>query len=74
MAEAELKINIVPQVAGVAEPGDTIMIGFDRSLSDFELAELREGFAEFTEITGVHIAFVEHVSSMVVAKGGPEDA
>lgn len=67
----ELKINIdvMPQIAAIAQPGDTIMIGFDRSLSDEELDQLREDFEGFTETTGVHIAFVEHATSMVVARG-----
>jgi hypothetical protein len=60
--------NMMPTVAAIARPGDTIMLGFDRSLTDFELNELAEDFSEFTEKTGVHIAFVEHVTSMVVAR------
>lgn len=67
----ELRINVdaTPAIAALAEPGDTILIGFDRSLSDEELDQLREDFTDFTEMTGVHIGFVEHVTSMVVAKG-----
>ena len=70
--EAQLKINVdvTSKLAALARPGDTILIGFDRSLSDEELDQLREDFEHFTETTGVHIAFVEHVTSMVVAKGG----
>lgn len=56
------------KIAALARPGDTILIGFDRSLSDAELDELREGFQDFTETTGVHIAFVEHAASMVVSR------
>jgi hypothetical protein len=76
MAEARLKIDITPQIAAIARPGDTIMLGFDRSLSDSELDQLREDFEGFTDATGVHIAFVEHVTSMVVAQGevASEDA
>lgn len=69
MAEAHLKIDIMPQIAAVAEPGDTVLIGFDRTLSDEELDRLREDFGGFTETTGVHVAFVEHATSMAVAKG-----
>jgi len=57
------------RLAAVAQPGDTVLIGFDRSLSDEELDQLREDFEDFTETTGVHIGFVEHAASMVVAKG-----
>ena len=73
MAEsADLKIEVgtvVPMIAALARPGDTILIGFDRTLSDEELDDLREGFQDFTDTTGVHIAFVEHATSMVVARG-----
>jgi hypothetical protein len=70
MATTEnLQLNIMPTLAAVAGPGDTILIGFDRTLSDEELEGLREGFEGFTEATGVHVAFVEHATSMVVAKG-----
>lgn len=69
-SEVRFKVDIMPHIAAAARPGDTILIGFDRSLSDEELDQLREDFADFTETTGVHIAFVEHATSMVVA--GPE--
>jgi hypothetical protein len=71
MASAgELRINAVadPRWAAFARPGDTIMIGFDRSLTDAELEQLGEDFQGFTDATGVHIAFVEHAVTMVVAR------
>jgi hypothetical protein len=67
--EMKINVNIDPRWAAFAQPGDTILIGFDRSLTDEELDALRESFEDFTEVTGVHIGFVEHVTSMVVAKG-----
>lgn len=67
--EMKIKAGVSPTFAALAEPGDTILIGFDRTLSDDELNDLREGFQDFTETTGVHIAFVEHATSMVVARG-----
>jgi hypothetical protein len=68
--------NFLPRIAAVARPGDTIMIGFDRTLTDEELDDLREGFEGFTNTTGVHIAFVEHATSMAVARaqGETDDA
>lgn len=70
MAEnGELKIDILPQIAAVARPGDTILIGFDRSMTDDELIELRESFKGFTEVTGVHVGYIEHATSMVVCQG-----
>lgn len=70
----ELRINVdaTPAIAALARAGDTILIGFDRTLSDAELDQLREDFEGFTETTGVHIGFVEHATSMVVAR--PDDA
>lgn len=58
-------------VTAVARPGDTIMIGFNRTLDDEELEDLREAFQGFTDATGVHIGFVEQVAAMVVAR--PKD-
>lgn len=75
---ADMKIRVTAEgwadiaVAAVARPGDTILIGFDRTLTDDELDELREGFENFTETTGVHIGFVEHATSMAVARRGDE--
>lgn len=74
--QADLKINVrntIPMVAALARRGDTILIGFDRTLSDQELEDLREAFEGFTETTGVHIGFVEHATSMVVARGSEGD-
>jgi len=67
--EMEINVNLDPRWAAIAERGDTILIGFDRTLTDEELDTLREDFESFTEVTGVHIGFVEHVTSMAVAKG-----
>lgn len=66
--DLKLQIDITPQIAAVARSGDTIMLGFNRTMSDAELEQLREDFSGFTEATGVHIAFVEQVDSMVVAR------
>lgn len=60
--------EVAVTLAAVAQPGDTILIGFDRSLSEEEFDDLREGFQGFTDTTGVHIAFVEQATSMVIAR------
>lgn len=73
-AAAKIEVDITPHIAAVARPGDTVLIGFDRTLTDSELADLREGFQGFTETTGVHIGFVEHATSMVVARPDEDDA
>ena len=59
--------------AAVARPGDTIMMAFDRTLTDEDLDELHQAFEDFTKTTGVHIAFVDHVTAMVVVKDGGSD-
>jgi hypothetical protein len=64
----KINVDVLPVIAAAAKPGDTIMIGFDRTLTDQELEDLREGFAGFTATTGVHIAFIEHATSMVVVE------
>lgn len=61
------------QLAAIARPGDTVLIGFERALTDEDLESLREGFQDFTETTGVHIAFVEQATSMVVVRPGGEE-
>jgi hypothetical protein len=74
MAKMEtIHVDVKPHIAAVARPGDTVLIGFNRALSDNELDQLREDFEGFSETTGVHIVFVEQVSSMVVAKGPERD-
>lgn len=72
-SEVRFKVDIMPAVAAIARPGDTVLIGFDRTLSDQEYADLREGFEGFTATTGVHIGFVEHATSMVVARPEGEE-
>lgn len=61
--------DALKSVAAVAERGDTVLIGFDSTLDDLAMAELAEDFNGFTEMTGVHIAVLEGVTSMVVVKG-----
>lgn len=58
----------IPELAAVARPGDTLMVSFNRTLADEELDDLREGFQQFTESTGVHIAFVEQASGLAVLR------
>lgn len=75
-SDAELKINVkttIPMIAALARPGDTVLIGFDRTLTDEELDDLHEGFEGFTNQTGVHIGFVEHATSMVVCRSDDAD-
>lgn len=67
-ATESLHIDIRPHIAAIARPGDTVMIGIDRSLTDEELDTLREQFEAFMDTTGVHVAVVENVTSMAVVR------
>lgn len=60
-------------LAAVARPGDTVLVGLSIRMSDEEFIELRESFVNFTETTGVHIAIIENVSSLVVLRGPEEE-
>lgn len=74
MARTEtLNIDIRPHIAAVAQPGDTILIGFDHALTDEEMDVLREQFEGWLDTTKVHLAFVDQVTSMVVVKGPAQD-
>lgn len=65
-------IDGLSSLAAVARPGDTVLVGLSIRMSDEEFIELRESFVNFTETTGVHIAIIENVSSLVVVAGSAE--
>lgn len=65
----EIHVDVRPHIATIARPGDTVLIGVNRTLSDVELEEFREQFTDFTDETGVHVVLAENVCSMVVIKG-----
>lgn len=74
-AMAAVKLNdesvSMPTAVAVARPGDTLVVGFSLALSDWDRAELAETFRPLTE-RGIKVAFADHVTAMVVAKGdGP---
>ena len=75
MADAKLTVgvDIVPHIAAIARPGDTILIGLRDRMTDEELGYLVEDFKEFTETTGIHIALIEGVTSMVVVRPDADD-
>lgn len=60
-------------VVTVARPGDTVLIGLRDRLCDEELGDMAENFKDFTETTGIHVALVEGVVSMVVARPESEE-
>lgn len=59
-------------LAAIARPGDTVIIGFDRPLSDEEVGWMEESFAPLKD-RGVTIAFADQVTSMVVVRPDDED-
>lgn len=74
MAKMEkIHVDVTPHIAAVAQPGDTVLIGVNRTLTDEELEEFRERFADFSDVTGVHVALAENATSMVVIKGDQAD-
>lgn len=54
-------------LAAIARPGDTVIIGFSRALTDEEVEWMTESFNHLIE-KGIQVAFADHVSSMVVAR------
>jgi len=67
MAEMNIKAQVLGYAA-VARPGDTILVGLDRALSDEELEHLQDEYENLTEQTGVHIVLLENVTSMTVVR------
>lgn len=68
-----LHIDIRPYVAAVARPGDVVLIGFSKTLTDEEVELFREQWAGLTDL-GIKIGFIDQVSSMVVARPDEDDA
>lgn len=55
-------------LAAIARPGDTVLIGLRDRMTDEEIGYMAEEFKGFTETTGIHIALVEGATSMVVVR------
>lgn len=68
--EAEMKINvdIQPMLVALARPGDTIVIAFDRILSDEEYDRFVEQWQPVVD-QGIKVACADQVSSMLVVRG-----
>lgn len=56
-------------IAAIAQPGDTVLIGFADPLDQEEIESLDEAFEPLRR-TGVEIGFTDGVSSMVVIRPG----
>lgn len=74
MAEApEIEVKLSVDMAAVAQPGDTLVVALNRTVSDEEFETLRERF-EPLKSSGIRVFLVENASSMVVVKGGDSAA
>ena len=60
------------RIAAVARPGDTVLIGFSRSLTEDDIAALDEDFGPLVK-QGIKIGYMDSVSSMVVIRGGSDE-
>lgn len=67
-------LSPVPDVtlAAIARPGDTVVIGFCRSLSDEEVEWMEESFRPLID-QGIRVAFADQVGSIVVMRPDDED-
>lgn len=64
--EAREKAQAI-QIAAVAKPGDTIMVGMDVVVTDQEYQLLLERYQPLLE-SGIRVFLVEHCTSMVVVR------
>lgn len=55
-------------IAAVAKPGDTVLIGFDRLMTDEEFNAMRDRLRPLKDQLGIQIGVVEGASSMVVVR------
>lgn len=59
-------------LAAVARPGDTIIFGFARAISDDEIETMIENFKPLTD-SGIKVGFADQVTSMTIARTGGAD-
>jgi hypothetical protein len=62
----------VKEFAGIARPGDTVIVALSERMTDEELSDFRENFEGFLDATGVHLAIVEGVSQMLIVRPGDD--
>lgn len=54
-------------MAAIARPGDTVLLAFNRELSDEDIDLLTESFQELKE-RGIEVGFTDQVAEIVVAR------
>lgn len=59
------------ELAAVARPGDTVLIGFAHSLTDEDIEALDESFRPLID-QGIKVGFMDNVTSMVVFRPDEE--
>lgn len=62
------KVDPLIGSAATASPGDTLIVGFDRAISDDEYEEFQSRFRPLID-QGVKVFLVEHCTSLAVVKG-----
>lgn len=73
--EAEVKRlgeTLRDSMAAVARPGDTVLLAFNRELTDEDIELLTESFQELKE-RGIEVGFTDQVAEIVVARPGVLD-
>ena len=61
-------------LAAVAQLGDTVLISFDRLMSDEEFTQMAERLRPLKDQLAIQIGLIEGAASMVVVKGGGDGA
>lgn len=59
----------VADIAAVAAPGDTLVVGFNRRVSDEEFDLMREQWGDVVGESGVRLVAFDGVVSLVVVRG-----
>ena len=63
--------NDIIALAVIARPGDTILIGFERPLTDEDIEAMDENFRPIID-EGIKVGYLDSVTSMVVVRPGGE--
>lgn len=58
----------VVQVAAIARPGDTILVGYDHRLSDEEFQEMTSRLRTIGDDLGIRFGVIEGASSVIVVR------
>jgi hypothetical protein len=62
------------QLAAIAKPGDTILVGYDHRLSDKKFQEMTDRLRSIGEELGVQFGVIEGASSVTIVRPEVSDA